>query len=159
VRYIAPEKKSATVALHDGEGEHALEVVDEAVAPVVVGLEENLGVAVREEAVAAADQILPQLLIVVDAPVPGDGQAQLRVHHRLSARFGQIDDFQTTVTESHPALRPHARRVGTPGCHRLGHGRYRRDIRCPAVETDLPCGSAHSRDTTHVDGGENTIAM
>ncbi len=145
---VAAEQHPAAVALDDREGEHALEAVDEAVAPVVVGLEQDLGVAVGEEAVAVADQVLPQFLVVVDAAVPGDGQAQLRIDHRLGARFGQVDDLQATMAERDPALRPHTRRVGTPGRHRLGHGRDRGDIRCLAVETHLAGGSAHPWDIT-----------
>ena len=156
---VAAEQHPAAVALDDREGEHALEAVDEAVAPVVVGLEQDLGVAVGEEAVAVADQLLPQLLVVVDAAVPGDGEAQVRVDHGLGARFGQVDDLQATMAERDPALRPHSRPVRTPGRHRLGHGRDGGDIRCLAVETHLAGGSAHLEDITRVDARENAAAM
>ena len=141
---VAAEQHPPAVALDDREGEHALEVVDEPVAPVVVALEQHLGVAGGEEAVAVADQVLPQFLVVVDAAVPGDGQPELRIDHRLGARLGQIDDLQATMTERDPALRPHARPVRTPGRHRLGHGRDRGDIRFLTVETHLSGGSAHA---------------
>ena len=141
---VAAEQYPPAVALDDREREHALEVVDEPVAPVVVALEQDLGVAGGEEAVAAADQVLPQFLVVVDAAVPGDGQPELRIDHRLGARFGQVDDLQAAMAERDPALRPHACPVRAPGRHRLGHGRDRDDIGFLAVETHLSGGSAHA---------------
>ncbi len=156
---VAAEEDPAAVALDDREGEHPLQVVDEAVAPVVVGLEEHLGVAVGEEAVAVPGQLLPQFLVVVDAAVPGDGQAEVRIDHRLGARFGQVDDLQATVAESHSALRPHARRVRSPGRHRFGHGRDGSDIRGLTIETHFTGGSAHLEVFTQVDGGENAAAV
>ncbi len=130
------------------EREHALEVVDEAVAPVVVGLEQDLGVAVREEPVPVAGQLAAQILVVVDAAVPADGQPQLRIDHRLRARLGQVDDLQTPVAERDPALRPHTRAIRAPGRHRLRHGRDGPYVRRLAVETHLTGGSAHLRDIT-----------
>ena len=42
---VATEQHAAAVAFDDGEREHADEVADEVVAPAVVGLDQNLGVA------------------------------------------------------------------------------------------------------------------
>ena len=101
---VPAEQHPAAVALDDGEREHAFEVADEVVAPAVVGLEQNLAVAVREEPVAVALELASQFLVVVDAAVPGDGQAQIGVDHRLRAGFGQVDDFEATMTEGYPSL-------------------------------------------------------
>jgi hypothetical protein len=152
---VAAQQYPPAVALDDRKGEHALEVIDEPVAPVVVALEQDLGVAGGEEAVAVADQVLPQFLVVVDAAVPGDRQPQLRVDHGLGARLGQVDDLQATVTERDSALRPHPGAVRTPRRHRLGHGRDSGDIGFSAVETHLSGGSAHPWDITPVDAKEN----
>ena len=145
---VTAEQHPAAVALDDREGEHALEVFDEPVAPAVVRLEQDLGVAVGEEAVAVADQLTAQVLVVVDTAVPADGQSEFRIDHGLSPGLGQIDDFQAAVTKRDPALGPHTRRVRTPGRHRLGHGRDRSHVRCLAVETHLAGGSTHLFDPT-----------
>ena len=105
--------------------EAALWVLDEPVTPVVIGLEQHLGVAVREEAVAMPGQFPAQLLVVVDAAVPANGQPEFGINHGLGARFGQVNDFQAAVTQRDPALRPHTGRIRTPGCHRVCHGRHR----------------------------------
>ncbi len=101
---IAAEQHPTAVALDDGEGEHAFEVADEIVTPAVVGLEQNLAVAVREESVAVALKLAAQFLVVVDAAVPGNCQAEVGIDHRLRAGFGQIDDFQTTMTKRDSTL-------------------------------------------------------
>ena len=153
---VAAEQHPAAVALDDREGEHALEVVDEVVAPAVVGLEQHLGVAVREEAVAVALQLVAQLLVVVDAAVPGDGQPQLGVDHRLRAGLGQVDDLQAAVAEGDAALRPHARAVRARGDHDVGHRRDRRYIGRSAVESHLTGGSTHVAVCTTGSGGSNS---
>ena len=53
---VAAEQHPAAVPLDDREREHAVQAVDESVAPVVVGLQQHLGVAVREEPVAVLAQ-------------------------------------------------------------------------------------------------------
>ena len=118
---VPAQQHAAAVAFDDGEREHAVQVGDEVVAPVVVGLEQHLGVAVREEPVAVPGQFAPQLLVVVDAAVPGNRQAQFGVDHRLGAGFGQVDDLEATMTKCYPALRPDPRRVRTPPCQHVSH--------------------------------------
>ncbi len=54
---VARQHDPPGVGLGDGEGEHPLEVVDDALTPLAVALEDDLGVAVREEAVALAEQL------------------------------------------------------------------------------------------------------
>ena len=71
---------------------------------MVVGLEQHLGVAVREEPVTEVVQFLPQLFVVVYTAVPTHGQAELRIDHRLRAGLGEIDDFQATVAQRDPTL-------------------------------------------------------
>ena len=69
---IPAEQHPAAVAFDDGKREHALKVGDEVVAPAVVGLEQHLGVAVREKPVAVSGELAAKVLVVVDAAVPGD---------------------------------------------------------------------------------------
>ena len=145
---VASEQNPSAVALDDREREHSEQPVDEAVAPVVVGLEQHLGVAVGEEPVAVLGQLAAQVLVVVDAAVPRDGETEVGVDHRLCARLGQIDDLQPAMSERDPALRPRTRRIGTARCHCLGHGRHRRKIRRSAVESHLAGGSTHRFDPT-----------
>src|SRR5260370_815795 len=129
-------------------GDRFVDRVYEAVTPMVVGLQQDLGVAVREEPVAVFAQFAPQLLVVVDAAVPADGQPQFRIDHRLCARLGQVDDLQSAMAKHDAALRPDACGIRAPGCHRLGHGRDSSEITCLARETHRAGGSPHPVDPT-----------
>src|SRR6185312_9157783 len=67
--------------------------------------------------------------------------------------FGQINDFQTTVTECDSTLRPNPRAVGTPRRHDGSHCCHRRYIGCTAVESHLTGGSTHLNNPTEIDVG------
>jgi hypothetical protein len=82
---VAGEHHAPGVPLGDDEREHPVQVRDDVGAPVVVALEDHLGVAGGEEAVAVALELGAQLLVVVDAAVEDRGQAELVVDHRLAA--------------------------------------------------------------------------
>jgi hypothetical protein len=84
----------------DREGEHAVEALDAGRPPLGPGLQDHLGVAGRGEAVAGLGQLLAQLLVVVDAAVEGDRQAQRGVDEGLRGGFGQVDDLQPAVAEA-----------------------------------------------------------
>jgi hypothetical protein len=77
-----------------------VQVLDDRGAPVVVALEDHLGVGGGEEAVAVALELGAQLLVVVDAAVEDRGQAELVVHHRLAAGRRQVDDRQPAVPKA-----------------------------------------------------------
>ena len=145
---VAAQQHSTAVAFDDGEGVHAFEVVDELVAPMVVALEQHLGVAVREEPVAVAHQFVAQRLVVVDAAVPGDRQPEFGVDHGLRAGLGEVDDLQSAMPEGDPALGPHAGGVGSARDHDLGHRGDGTDIRGSSVEAYLAGGSTHLFDPT-----------
>ena len=93
-----------------------------------VRLRDHLGVARREEAVALALQLGAQLPVVVDAAVEHDGAPDVRIHERLGALLGQIDDLQPAVGEGDRPGRPGARAVGPAGRHRGGHRLHGGDV-------------------------------
>ena len=102
-------------------------------APLQVGLEDDLGVAAGEEPVAVALELGPQLLVVVDAAVEDAGQPDGGVDHGLAAGRGQVDDLQPPVPERDPALGPGACPVRSAVGHRRGHPLDREDVRSAAV--------------------------
>src|SRR3546814_7762694 len=56
---VARQHHAAAVPLQDREGEHAVEPLDAALAPGVVGLEDPLRIAAGEEAVAGGLELRP----------------------------------------------------------------------------------------------------
>ena len=142
-----PSTTPPRVALDQAEGEHAREVLDEAVAPVPVRLDDDLGVAGREEPVARPLELAPQLVVVVDAAVEGDRDPELGVDHRLGRPLGQVDDLQATVAERHRSLRPQPRPVGAAGGHRVGHARHGDRIGRHPREIELTTEPTHASPT------------
>ena len=105
---VAGEDQPPGAVLDHRDREHAEEVVDEVGAPLGVGLEHDLGVRRREEAVPGRLELGAQLLVVVDDPVEHHGEPEVRIDHRLRAVDRQVDDRQPPVPQGHRAARPHA---------------------------------------------------
>ena len=80
---VAGQGQAAAVAFIDRESEHAVQALHAFGAPGMKGLEHDLRVAGREEPVTIGDQLLTQRLVIIDAAVEGDGQAQVGVDQGL----------------------------------------------------------------------------
>ncbi len=80
---VAGDEQALAVALPDGKGKHAVELGQQGFAPGVVALEQHFGVAAGIEGVAQGFKLGAQFREVVDRAVERQGQAQLRVDHRL----------------------------------------------------------------------------
>src|SRR4051812_23621826 len=108
---VASHDDPAVVALPEHEGKHAVKALDAAWPPGVISLENDLGVAVREEAVAFYLQLLTQTLKVVDAAIEDEGEPEFRGHHGLLGGRAEIEDTETTVAERNPILGEVARGI------------------------------------------------
>ena len=103
---VAGAERPAGRAVPDQEGEHAAQLVQHRLAPVVVPGDDDLGVALGGELGAeSVDQLLPQLDVVVDLAVEGEQvparfRAARRVRQRLVAQL-DVDDGQALVGEDH----------------------------------------------------------
>jgi len=140
---VAGEHHAARVALLDGEREHALEAVDAPRPPGVPGLEDDLGVAGREEAVALGLEFGAQLGIVVDAAVERDREAEFAVAHRLRGLLREVDDLQPSVAEAGAVADQHATAVGAAGDHHPHHGRDGFGRGFAAIEAEIAADAAH----------------
>ena len=142
---VAGEHEPARVPLVDGEGEHAVEALRRVVPPGVPGLEDHFGVARGEEPVALGLELGAQLLVVIDAAVEHERQAELGIDHRLLAALGQVDDLEPPVAERHAPARHDAFRVRPARGHGAGHGTQRLYRGRRAVERDLAAQTAHRK--------------
>jgi hypothetical protein len=140
---VAGQHQPAGVALVDRQGEHADEVVDEVLAPAVVGLRDDLGVGRGEEPVAVPAQLVAQLAVVVDAAVEDDGQPQLGVDHRLVPVGREVDDGQPAVAEGQRSVRVGAGVVGSTRHHGVAHEADRGEVGGAVVEPEFTGETAH----------------
>ena len=101
---IACQHQSFASRVPDGKGEHAAQPLYAILAPLLVGVDDHLGVGGRTERVPSGLQIATQFLEVVDLAVEDDLDLAVLVAKRLVPGV-QIDDRQSTMGQSdlHPA--------------------------------------------------------
>ena len=112
-------------------------------APGRVGLEDHLGVAVGEEAVAERAQLHAQVAEVVDAAVEHDAQAELAVDHRLLGVLGQVEDLEALVSDRDAAAAEYPAAVRPARVEHAVHACYGVDRRWRVVEADLTAYATH----------------
>ena len=93
--------------------EHAAEPVNAIVTPLLVGVDDGLGVGPRTVAVPALLEIAPDCGVVVDLPVVDDPDRAVFVRERLLAG-AQVDDAQTPVGEDGVGVAVQADLVRSP---------------------------------------------
>ena len=119
---VARAEDRARAAVPEHKAPHAVEAGHTLAAPLFVGVEDDLGVAVCAEDVAAGAKVGGEFLVVVDAAVEGDPDAAVLVGHRLAAALG-VDDGQAIVPEHQPlrGALPETLAVGPAMEHRAEH--------------------------------------
>ena len=105
--------------------------------PVVIGLEDDLGVAFGVEGVTLGLQFGAQFRVVVDCAIEDHAQAQVRIKHRLLGVLGQVHDLESALAKGAGAIGEQAMTIGAAPRHLLGHPGYRSHIGRLAVETNL----------------------
>jgi hypothetical protein len=89
---VASEEQRVRHAVVNGEGEHAVELVEAIGAPAGPALEDDLGVAFGAEPMTPRLQLGAHLTVIVDLAVVADRETALFVEHRLRGGVREIDD-------------------------------------------------------------------
>ncbi len=92
------EEARGRPGLEHGKGEHAAETREDVLSPGLVASEDDLGVGLRGEGVAAAELPL-ELAVVVGFPVVGDPEATVAAPHRHTPTRREVEDGQTASRE------------------------------------------------------------
>ena len=102
---VAGEKQALRRPVPDREGEHAVELVEQASPSLLVEAEDDLGVGLGAGSVwPRASSSRAQLEEVVDLAVEGDGELAVLGEHRLAPAPGEVEDGQPLVGEPQRAL-------------------------------------------------------
>ena len=110
---ISGQKEATAPAVPDGEGEHAVESLDASLPPLVVGMDDDLGIGVGVETMACVIKPFTQFGEVVDLSVEDDPGGFPLVVNRLVAA-DRVDDGQAADAESHAIAQQDTLVVGTP---------------------------------------------
>ena len=99
---VSREEQLPMTVVPDREGEHAAQMLDAVVTPLLVGVNDALGVARRAEAMAECFELRLQFAVVVDLAIECDPHRTVFIRERLmSAR--EIDDREPPVPECRAA--------------------------------------------------------
>lgn len=144
---VAAQDEAAGLPFTQGKGEHAVEPSHRPGAPGMPCLQDDLGIAVGEEAISLRRQLVAQFTVIVDAAVEDDLQAQLGIGHWLLRLFRKVNDLQAAVSESHRPVGEQSFRVRAAGRHGVRHGFDRRPRGPRAVERHLATNSTHEKNS------------
>ncbi|MCY1505642.1 hypothetical protein D9M68_398620 [compost metagenome] len=144
---VADQQQLLRTQIPDGEGIHAVELLDEGFAPFDIGAQHHLGVAASLEAVAETLQLGAQLAEVVDLAAVGDGGgfARTAVHrrHRLAPAL-QVDDRQAPMAQANRSVDPQSASIRPAQGHGVGHALQGVALRFQVLAVRQP-----SSDSTH----------
>src|SRR4051812_46049287 len=97
---IARKEQRLVALVPDRQGEHAPQIPGTISSPLVVSMNDGLGVAVGIKAMAAALEVLAEFAIVIDFAVVDNPGGAIGVVNRLLTAL-QIDDGQTAHGQAH----------------------------------------------------------
>ncbi|MCY1527116.1 hypothetical protein D9M68_621720 [compost metagenome] len=121
---VADKQQLLRAQVPDGEGIHAIEPLDEGLAPFHIGAQHHLGVAAGLELVPAPLQLGTQLAEVVDLAAVGDGgdltQTAMHGRHWLTTAF-EVDDRQPAMAQPDRPVDPQPAGIGPTQGHGVGH--------------------------------------
>ena len=94
------------------EAIHAAQAIDQALAPFLVSVNEDLGVRIAMEYVTRGLELGAQLLEVVNLAIEHNEHGAVLVAHGLSTRLGEIENRQAAETERDAVLDMGSAHVG-----------------------------------------------
>src|SRR5690606_4330062 len=109
---IAKELEPPLSRIPDRDREHAVDPIDEAVAPFEIGVQRDLGIGVGPKRAPAFLELLAQTAPAVDLAVERDPRLPVRREHRLPGGLAEIDDRQALETDFDGTVEPQATRIG-----------------------------------------------
>lgn len=128
---VAGEEQGLQSPVPQRQREHPHEVLDEVLALLLPEVDEDLGVPLRAEAVAAPEEPLAKLREVVDLPVHHGHDRAVLIREGLRPAV-EVDDREAAEAEAHGPLdeetllvRPAMREDPSPPDQKLGIGRRR----------------------------------
>ena len=125
---VANEQQSADTRIVKRDGEHPVEVLREVESVFLVGVNDNLGVGCRSEAVTPGREMVAKRPIVVDFAVEDGADAPILIEDGLGASL-HVDHRQSPHPQSNGSVYVESVVVWTPVLQRGHHGLETRGFR------------------------------
>ena len=139
---VAGDEQATARRVPKGKGKHAVEPEQQRVAPLLVGMDKHLGVAVGSETVPVALQGGADGAVVVDFTIKNHCEAAIFVEDRLIAA-AQVNNREAAHRHAHGAAQKDAVAIRPPVGEAVVH--TAQQIRV----NGLPVLMHHAADTTH----------
>ena len=97
---VAATEELSAPAVPDRKGPHAVEALDAALAPLLIGSQQHLGVAGAAKGVAKRGQFGAQFDVVVDLAVETDGELAVGAAHGGVAARREVEDGQPALGQA-----------------------------------------------------------
>jgi len=143
---IAGEEQRALPQVHQGERELALQMLEQALAVLLVEMDDILGIGMRAEDVTLGLQQRSLLGVVEQLALVHDGDCAILVEDRLAA-IGAPDDLQAALADAHTLGKEPAVLVRPPMHNGRSHA-----PQSPAVRLALATEVDNASKTTHSGG-------
>ena len=141
---ITGQEQSGPPAVPDREGEHAVEAQGQPLTPILVTMDQDLGIRMMgAKNMAGAQQLSTQLGVVVDLAIENDTDRVVLVPHRLMATL-DVENGETPVTDPKRPTIIREKSLSVRSAMSEGRG-HRLDIRPPAFTKE-------AGDTAHQGG-------
>ncbi len=109
---VADTKQPPVLSVPDGIGEHPAKPRNRLVAPLFVGVDGGLGVAVALVAVSRGFKLRADVGVIVDLAVVRDPERVVLIRHRLTAG-GEVDDAQPPMAQRDFTMHVESGCIGT----------------------------------------------
>ena len=120
-KVVPGQQQRLCPGIPQSKGEHAPQPVQHFLAPLLIAVEQHLGVAAGGKGVPGGQKLLPQFLEVVHLAVKDHHQGAVLVEHGLLAAL-QVNDGQTAVAQGDLPIHKAAFAVGTAVNDAVHHG-------------------------------------
>src|SRR5690606_36471791 len=124
---VARQHELALTPVPQGHSPLAVEAVEGGLAPLLVGVHDDLGVALGAKAMSLREQLLAQLYVVEDLSVEHEPQRLVLIGQRLLPAL-QIDDGQARMGEARTVISVDAEFIGPSVVHGTTHARKQRAV-------------------------------
>ena len=105
--------------------------------------EDELIIAAGKEAVALVLQLAAQLAKIVDATIKGNGEAKLRINHRLLRSLVQVKNVEAAMAERDLVLQKQSAGIGPARRERPAHGGDRCGAGLSTIKSNFAADPAH----------------